>query len=220
MKLPLLNKLVLVILIGIFQSPTVYADFSKSYDGYGVFNKYCFLCHGAEGKGDGPLASKLSTKVADLTNNVTLSKRTDKELIRIIEGTAPHGQVSGDMPRWALAIPATKIQSLVAYIRYLHRGVHPLPGNPELGKTIYDKYCQQCHAEDGEGDGILTKIFDIEPSNHTDTALMDKMSNKKMEDIIRNGGAGSKSMMPGWKDILSDDEINAVISYIRLLAAN
>ena len=217
MKLPSLIKSTLVILIGAFPFSNAQADFSKSYDGYMIFNNYCFICHGTGGKGDGPLASKLSTPVADLTNDASLSSKTDTQLIRIIEGTAPHGQVSSDMPRWSLAIPKTKIKSLVTYIRYLHKGPHPLPGNPGTGKEIYDSYCQQCHAADGEGDGILTKVFDIKPANHTKAEIMDKMGNNKMFKIISEGGAGS-SMMPGWKNILSEDEINAVIAYIRLVA--
>ena len=219
MKLPLFNKLILLILIGVFQSTKVYADFSRSYDGYKTFNTYCFICHGTDGKGNGPLADKLDTQPADLTDNNRLSKKTDRELLRIIEGKAPHGQISTDMPRWGIAIPISKIQSLVAYIRYLHKGAHPLPGNPKQGKKVYDSYCKQCHAADGEGDGVLTKIFDMEPANHTDATVMDKISNKRMRKIISKGGAGS-SFMPGWKGMLTEDEINAVISYIRLIAAN
>ncbi|MDH5485279.1 MAG: c-type cytochrome [Gammaproteobacteria bacterium] len=219
MKLPLFNKLILLVMAGIFKSSMVYADFSKSFDGHTVFNTYCFICHGTEGKGDGPLAGKLQTKPADLTNNRRLSRRTDKELAHIIEGIIPHGQIGDEMPRWGLAIPKPKIESLVAYIRYLHQGAHALPGKPEQGKVIYDSYCKQCHAADGEGNGILTKVFDIKPANHTDAEIMDKISNKQLHAIIANGGAGA-SLMPGWKAILTDDDIDDVISYIRLLAAH
>jgi cytochrome c oxidase cbb3-type subunit 3 len=202
-----------------FFSSNVTADISKSYEGYEVFNKYCFICHGEEGKGDGPLAKKLKTPPANLTDNARLEKRTDKELVRIVEGTSPHGTVSSDMPSWRNAISNSQVRSLVAYIRYLHRGKHALPGNPGLGKKVYDSYCVQCHGPHGKADGVLTRVYSMEPVDHTDAERMNKITNKKLSAIITDGGTGS-SLMPGWEGVLTEDEINAVISYIRLIAAH
>ena len=219
MKQSLLYKLIITIMFGMLFSANAAADFSKSFEGYKVFNKYCFICHGAEGKGDGPLAGKIGTKPANLTDDNRLGKKTDKELTRIIEGSAPHGTVSSDMPQWSKAISYTQIRSLVSYVRYMHKGNHKLTANPVSGKEIYEGSCAQCHGDDGEGDGVLTRVYSMSPANHTDADRMDKMSNEKMRDIITTGGAGA-SMMPGWKDILSKQEINDVISYIRLIAAH
>ena len=219
MKQSSLYKLIFTIMFGMLFSTNAAADFSKSFEGYKVFNKYCFICHGAEGKGDGPLAAKIGTQPANLTDNDRLGKRTDKELTRIIEGSAPHGPVSSDMPPWSKAISYTQIRSLVSYVRYMHRGAHKLTGNPVAGKEIYDGSCAQCHGDDGEGDGVLTRVYSMSPANHTDADSMDKMSNEKMRDIIAKGGAGA-SMMPGWSEILSKEEIEDVMSYIRLMAAN
>jgi mono/diheme cytochrome c family protein len=36
--------------------------------------------------------------------------------------------------------------------------------------------------------------------------------------VIANGSAGA-NLMPGWKDTLSDKQIEDVISYIRLLSS-
>jgi len=218
MKQPSLYRLIIIALFSILFSSSVLADFSKSFEGYEVFNKYCFICHGEEGKGDGPLAKRLGTPPANLTDNNRLGKRTNQELIRIVEGSAPHGTVSADMPPWRIAISYTQVRSLVAYIRYLHKGKHSLPGDPGLGKNVYDNYCVQCHGPYGEGDGVLTRVFKMEPANHTDVKRMDKISNAKLRAIITDGGSGS-SLMPGWKSTLTKDEINAVISYIRLIAA-
>lgn len=219
MKQSSLYKLIITSMLGMLFSTNAAADYSKSFEGYKVFNKYCFICHGAEGKGDGPLAKKIETKPADLTDNNRLSKRTDKELIRIIEGSAPHGTVSSDMPSWNAALSYTQIRSLAAYIRYLHRGQNGISGNPVAGKEVYDNSCVQCHGYDGEGDGVLTRVYSMNPANHTNAERMDKMSNEQIRDIIAKGGAG-KSLMPGWEGILSKQEIEDVISYIRLMAAH
>ncbi len=199
-------------------SSNAFADYSKSFDGYRIFRTNCFVCHGLDGTGDGPLASKLETRPADLTNNDRLAKKSDRELFKIIEGTAPHGEVSNDMPQWGLAIPHTQIRSLLTYVRYLHSSKHPVSGNPELGKQVYDNNCTICHGPGGKGKGTITKVYDMEPADHTDASSMNRMSNEKIYSIIANGTKGAE-LMPGWKGVLSDKEIEDVISYIRLLSA-
>ncbi|MDH5472110.1 MAG: c-type cytochrome [Gammaproteobacteria bacterium] len=221
-----LTKLKLALLFAnILLVSNVQADFSKSFEGYQVFNTYCFICHGQDGKGDGPLSKKIGSPPTDLTNNGIMNTRSDKQLIRIIEGSSPHGKMPDDnsmdntIPRWGVAISHSQVRSLVAYIRYLHRSKHKLTGDPLAGKKIYDTYCIQCHGTYGEGDGVLTRVYPMEPANHTNAVSMDKFSNDKMYSIILDGGTGS-SLMPGWKNILTEKQINDTISYIRLIAAH
>lgn len=218
MKKFYLNSMTAFFILGtMVLSNNAIADYSKSYEGYKVFNTYCFICHGVNGKGDGPLANKLDTKPANLTNNKRLAKKSDQDIYQIIEGTARHG--NSGMPKWRIAISPTQIKGLVAYIRYLHRGKHKLIGNPEKGKSVYKRSCSACHGNEGEGDGVLTKVYSLEPANHVNAKRMDKMSNEAMVKLVTKGGAGA-SMMPGWKGILTKEEINDVVSYIRLLSAH
>lgn len=49
-----------------------------------MYKQYCAACHGANGKGHGPVASSLNTRPSDLT---TLAKRHD--------GKFPHDYVAG-----------------------------------------------------------------------------------------------------------------------------
>ena len=216
MKQTMSWKLAAILAIGLLYT-NAFADYSLSFDGYRIFRTNCFVCHGLDGTGNGPLAGKLETKPADLTDNDSLEKKSDRELFKIIEGTEPHGQVSDDMPQWGLAIPHTQIRSLVAYVRFLHRSKHPVTGNPQMGKRIYDDNCTICHGPGGKGEGTITKVYDMEPADHTDAGSMNRMSNEKIRSIIVNGSKGAK-LMPGWKGILSDKEIEDVISYIRLLS--
>lgn len=210
-------KIPAILTIGMLFSSSVLADYSKGFDGYRIFKNNCTLCHGEDGSGNGPLASKLSEKPADLSDNDKLSKRSDHDLFRIIEGTAPHGQVGNEMPKWGLSLPQTEINSLVSYIRYLHTSKYSVSGNPEKGKQTYNEKCSICHGSDGKGKGKLAVVYDMQPADHTDAAAMEKISNEKMYRLIADGTAGAKLML-GWKDILSSDEIKDVISYIRLLS--
>jgi mono/diheme cytochrome c family protein len=68
-----------------------------------IFHDYCASCHGADGKGNGPVAPALKSKVPDLT---VLAKNSGEHFPRervkkIIEGTEnlnSHG--SREMPVW------------------------------------------------------------------------------------------------------------------------
>ena len=128
-----------------------------------------------------------------------------------------HGQISSDMPKWKFSLPQTQINSLITYIRYLHTSRYTVSGNPQKGKQVYDNNCTICHGVGGKGDGTLTKVYDMEPANHTDADSMNKISNEKMYYLISDGSTGA-ALMPGWSDILSNKEIKDVISYIRLLS--
>ncbi len=76
---------------------------SPSNSGKEMFKSYCAVCHGADGKGDGPAASAMKTPPPDLT--VLAKKEGGKfpsahvaAVIRGQAGPASHG--SQDMPMW------------------------------------------------------------------------------------------------------------------------
>lgn len=210
-------KIPAIVIIGMLLSSNALADYSKSFEGYRIFKTNCFVCHGTDGSGNGPLASKLSVTPADLTSKGKMGQRSDRDLFRIIEGSMAHGQVSNDMPKWRFTLAQTQINSLITYIRYLHTSKYTVSGNPQKGKQVYDDNCTICHGSDGKGKGTVTKFYDMEPADHTNTDSMNKISNVKMYYLISDGSTGAK-LMPGWKDTLSDKEIKDVISYIRLLS--
>ena len=68
-----------------------------------MFNTYCAVCHGKEGKGNGPAATAFAKVPADLTriNARNGGKFPDVRVRRYIEGldeVAAHG--TRDMPMW------------------------------------------------------------------------------------------------------------------------
>ncbi|MEW8626903.1 MAG: c-type cytochrome [Candidatus Thiodiazotropha sp.] len=191
---------------------TAYAG--SAYEGYTLFNQTCFLCHGTNGKGDGPLAGKLKTSPSDLTSD---GKTDDDRLFGLIKGTIPHGSENSAMPKWGLAMPENQIRSLMAYIRFLQNSKHSLPGDPGLGHDVYMSRCVACHGRGGKGDGPLTELLTMNAQNLTDAAELNKHPNSELMNVITHGTPGD-SLMPGWKGILSEEEIAGVLSYVRLLA--
>lgn len=74
------------------------------------FRTYCASCHGAEGKGDGPLAEHLKVAPADLTQISQSNNGTFPfdEVRKKIDGRdAVRGHGTSDMPVWGDAFKTT-----------------------------------------------------------------------------------------------------------------
>jgi mono/diheme cytochrome c family protein len=88
------------------------------HEGESIFQTRCFVCHGREGKGDGPAAPGLGASVRDLTN-LTWQESTSDETIRAVirNGASAIGGSAAMAPNPDLT--NEQIASLVQYIRRL-----------------------------------------------------------------------------------------------------
>jgi mono/diheme cytochrome c family protein len=83
--------------------------------GKSLFAEYCAMCHGDEGKGDGPMAEALETKPANLTDRARIASQSDGELFwKISKGNPP-------MPDFEKTLKREEIWHLVNYVRTLAR---------------------------------------------------------------------------------------------------
>ena len=220
----MMNKkiMALLILFG-FQSAAfcVSAKPTQAYEGRRLFVSYCQLCHGLDGKGDGPLAKRLKISPADLTT--TIRARSDTVLKKIITGVGRqtitgrdrHNIISDSMPEWKDIFSDKQLDSLIAYLRFLSSSKHGLMGDPVDGLKLYQQYCQVCHGEYGEGDGIMTSLVGMLPMDHSNPNETNRFSNDELVASILNGRG---KYMPAWEGILSRSEVEALVSYIRLLS--
>lgn len=99
---------------------------------------------------------------------------------------------------------------------------NPLEGDAAAiaaGEQIYETSCAVCHGEEGRGDGPSAAGADPAPADFTDSAMMSNMTDGYMFWRITEGGQMEpfNSIMPPWKDVLSEDERWQVIAYIRSL---
>jgi mono/diheme cytochrome c family protein len=89
-------------------APALAEDLS-GYTGATLFKHYCAGCHGAEGRGDGPVAPSLKVEVPDLTRITARhgGQFPTEQIRKIIDGrmtVPPHGP--RDMPVWGQAFKA------------------------------------------------------------------------------------------------------------------
>jgi mono/diheme cytochrome c family protein len=84
-----------------------------------LFQANCVVCHGADGRGDGPMAQTLNPPPADLTAS-HVDAHTDGDMFGWIE----NGYPGSAMPGFSGQLSETEIWQLVNYVRSLR---HPVP---------------------------------------------------------------------------------------------
>ncbi len=119
------------------------------------------------------------------------------------------------MPEWRDIFSDSEITSLIAWLRFMSRARHDLMGDPQLGNELFGKYCAVCHGEDGYGDGVMGKLLAMSPMDLTNPIETDTLDNQDMAQTILDGRG---RYMPAWRGILTQNDVEALVSYIRLLA--
>ena len=81
-------------------------------------------------------------------------------------------------------------------------------------KENWEKHCQKCHGADGKGNTKMGKQSGAK--DYTDAKVQEELKDDKAIKIIKEGitEKGKKKMDP-YGDKLSDDEITALVTYIR-----
>jgi len=213
-------------------SPLLHADDALT-KGRVVYAKYCTLCHGEKGDGQGPVAALFQTKPRNFIKGEYKIKSTpsgslplDEDLIHSVKfglpGTAmtAHDHLSDE-----------EILSVVAYIKAFsprfsqpkERKPLPLPPAPgdspervNRGQSIYRKsQCVQCHGQNGKGDGVLAKELSIKPTDLTRRPFKGGSTPQDLVRIMLTGIDGTP--MPPYQFILEDQDVWDLAYYINSL---
>jgi mono/diheme cytochrome c family protein len=84
-----------------------------------LFMKYCVVCHGTEGKGDGFNAYNLDPRPRDLSDSVYMSALSDDRILQTVSGGGRSMNKSPFMPSWGGRISKEDLAYLVIYVRSL-----------------------------------------------------------------------------------------------------
>lgn len=88
------------------KSPVV-ADEKAAAAGKALYAQQCLSCHGAGGKGDGPAAKDLATKVGDLALSRAVAESDGSMFWKISEGRTPmpsYEKLLGEEDRWRVVV--------------------------------------------------------------------------------------------------------------------
>jgi mono/diheme cytochrome c family protein len=85
------------------------------------------------------------------------------------------------------------------------------------GKRLFQKLCLPCHGETGKGDGIYwASAIDITPADLT--KFLPAESGRIFQTIKYGSEAQGKSnLCPPWKNNISEEEIEYIVSYVLTL---
>lgn len=81
-------------------------------------------------------------------------------------------------------------------------------------KAAWDKQCKKCHAEDGSGQTALGKKLKLK--DYTQAEALAEFSDEDLFNMTKDGVPDTK--MNGYAKKLSDEEITALVAYMRAMA--
>jgi len=208
-----IKKLITLLL---FSSGLLTSSLYAGPDGNQLFDLNCAACHGSDGSGS--IGARLST--------IPLSTMTDRYLFNTIRNGRP-GRIMPDFNN----LSDSQVNSLVAYLREftntqdIFLDDYSAQVDPDRGKSLYQQNCLGCHGEDGKSVGDGTGVAISRERDHTyippalnNQGFLASADDKQIRHFIR---VGNKNLnMPAFAKILTTDEINDVVAYIRSFESN
>ncbi len=82
-----------------------------------LYAKYCAVCHGKEGKGDGFNAFNLDPRPRDFSDSSYMAALSDGQILQTIAGGGRSVNKSPLMPSYGWTMDAAEIRYVVSYIR-------------------------------------------------------------------------------------------------------
>jgi mono/diheme cytochrome c family protein len=81
-------------------------------------------------------------------------------------------------------------------------------------KEHWAKHCAKCHGEDGTGKTKMGAKLGVK--DYTDAKVQASFTDAQLTTAIKDGvKEGDTTKMKGFGDTLSDDEVKALVAYIR-----
>ena len=183
--------------------------------GQKLFNSNCAPCHGEFGEG-GVNPAQSGDIIAPISTREYMSTRDDFTLRAIISEGQPNLGMSPFATNFGGPLSDEEIDAIVAFLRSWEENP-PVEVPPEVkssqamldAEEIFADLCSQCHGSQGEG-GIGPALSSPE--------FQDKNTDSEIFDTINLGHEATA--MIGWGDILSGEQIQQLVTFIRKLRSD
>ncbi|MBI1815101.1 MAG: c-type cytochrome [Deltaproteobacteria bacterium] len=206
-----------------------------------VYAQHCAVCHGPDGRGDGPAAVALHPRPRDFTGGVFKLKSTasnEPPAFDDVRDAITRGMPGSAMPEWQDILSADDVTAVAEYVRDL--GPHRAWGNPPhaaepllvpasadpalQGRELYGALsCGACHGIQGRGDGAAAReLKDTwgQPDPPRDLSAPWTFSGGDSAEALyaRIAFGMGGTPMPGYAEVAEPAQIAAVVAYVRSLA--
>ncbi len=212
---------VLVVGLGCREAPPEPVDTSAER-GAALFVEHCTDCHGADARGQGPIAEGLSAPPADLTR---IAQRRGgvfpaADVRRMVDGRSDFvGHRDVEMPLWGDFFDGdvdAKIESLARYLETIQvAGAEDAQAAfADTGRALFLRYCASCHGDEGRGDGRVAASLATPPPDLTTLATSKGTSFDPAEvmatiDGRRDLAAHGRREMPVWGVAFTSEHLGA-----------
>ncbi len=102
-----------LLMAGVLSTGLIAASRQAATDSEELYRNYCAVCHGAEGRGDGPAASSFDPPPPDLTDAERMQQLTDERLLEVLSNG------SGLMTGFGSMLTPEEIEAVAEYTRKL-----------------------------------------------------------------------------------------------------
>jgi mono/diheme cytochrome c family protein len=206
--------------------------------GQRVYARHCAICHGVDGKGDGPAASSLHPKPRDFSGGIFKFKSVKGSVAPRLEDvrrSIRQGIAGTSMPAWHDLLTTDEVDAVSEYV--LQLGPHERwsageaetvlddevikAASAERGQQGYRQLgCPVCHGEQGRGDGFAAaELRDVwkQPIAARDlTAPWTYRWGTDRETVYRwlaNGISGTP--MPGYIEVSDPGQLADVAAFLE-----
>ncbi len=171
--------------------PTI--DWRRVEEGQAAYAEHCELCHGRAGRSEWTMPEGARAP-RDLGDPAFQRSVSDDEIADVVL----HGRRG--MP--AVRTVSSDLPALIAYVRLLSPGYE-----------LYDRYCAACHGDDGRGGGNVDDP--TQPTTAFDRAYFRRRDPEQVRAAVWHMLATERPAMPHFRRVLGEDEVRAVIRYLR-----
>lgn len=180
--------------------------------GQQLFAEYCAVCHGDFGEG-GPNPTRPDDIIAPISSAEYLKTRNDSTLRSITAQGQPNFGMSPFGTSFGGPLDGDEIDAIVVFLRSWEANP-PVEIPPDVvsgpvapgGSEVYMDVCSRCHGPEGDGGiGPTLSVTEFQ-SSVTDGELFESISL----------GHEASTMVP-WGEILTSDQIQQLVTFIRTL---
>jgi mono/diheme cytochrome c family protein len=202
-----------------------------------VYWQHCVVCHGPDGRGNGPAAPSLIPRPRDFTSGQFKYKSTptaeppsDADLLRVVS----RGLDASAMPFFHDLLPDADLREVVNYIKHFSTvfdgaAPHSMAMPPRIaastdsiargGMLFNSRGCQACHGEDGRGGAILNDAKGYPVLARDLTAPWTFRGGSEPEQIwLRLSTGVGAGVMPSFAGNTTDNERWDLVNYVLSIA--